>query len=403
MLKNKWFVVVLVLFSFGVKGQNITDSTALKDYIIEHADEFGVSKEILTDSNYRLQIVYSQMDTSGQYAAVNTVQFGTDQYYYPASLVKFPVALLTLEKMWELDLGLDDILVINSDVDCGNQKFVELSQRKSITFRQLFKELLIVSDNNFYSSLYHFLTPKEINEKLLDKGWGGTHIYKSFAGCDPVDQLKCNSLSVINGAGDVLYTQNASELDSLVMIDRYPRTNDRWFGSKHENKNRKIVPGPFDLNNSLEIPLNEIHEMLVALVFGNTPYYNGAWEISNRDRDFIIETMKKFPRELKSCYRKMGVIPHDDHYKYALIGTDHHDVHPTLTTSKIGLSYGFTSEIVHIKNEEDGVEFFLSVSLYTNANDIVNDGDYEYYSVAKPFIANLSRLLYAYELEKVSK
>jgi hypothetical protein len=344
--------------------------------------------------------VYTQVDHSKSAPQFSTSYFGTHQYYYPASLVKFPIALMALSEFRKDDISLDDIPVFGSDVSCRNNKFISLSQSKSIHYRQMIREMMALSDNNFYSAFYHILNPETIN-KLLDlNGYSGTNIYKAFTGCERADQLKTNSYTVYNSKGKLQVLSGMTDLDTNEMLKNYSFTESRLFGSKHEDENGDIVPGPYDMNYSLELPLPEVNDMLIHLMYPEVG--DPKFILRNADREFLIESMQKYPREVVPSYPARRYWKKDNDLKYAIIGEEGIS-HKTKTTSKLGLSYGFTSEIAHVKNEEDGVEFFMSVSLYTNANDIVNDGQYEYTEVARPFVARLSKLLYAYELEKSKK
>jgi hypothetical protein len=394
---KKLFVFIFALFSFSAKAQEkIFDSTSFMDYALKHADEYGIDKRILLDSTFRFQMVYSPV-VNGEVR--KTVSVGTNQYYYPASLVKLPVALLALEKMNRKNISLNDRIVINDDFECGSVKFVELSRRTNIDFKQIFEELLIVSDNDFYNTLYHFITPKEINDRLQELGFTGTRIYKAFTGCHWHDQLETNSYSVLNREGDTVYTQPYSVLDSNEILNAYNYTSSRLFGLKHENEEGKIVLGPYDLNYSLEIPLEEIHEMLQRLVFPERYPVAKRWNLKWEDRKFIQRCLSKYPNELNSTHRPIVKKWPKTKYKY-ILSKELNSNHDYRTQSKLGLSYGFSSETCFF-NDYENVQFFLSVSLYTNRNNIVNDGDYEYEPVAKPFMSALSKMLIEYQLKNV--
>jgi hypothetical protein len=66
--------------------------------------------------------------------------------------------------------------------------------------------------------------------------------------------------------------------------------------------------------------------------------------------------------------------------------------------NKVGLAYGYTSDCAYIVDYENKVEFFLSALIYTNKDGILNDGKYEYITIGLPFIAQLGRIVYNYEL-----
>jgi len=66
------------------------------------------------------------------------------------------------------------------------------------------------------------------------------------------------------------------------------------------------------------------------------------------------------------------------------------------------LSYGFSIDIAYIIDIENNIEFFLSALIYTNNNNTINDGKYEYYT-GFAFLKNLSLSVYNYELKRNRK
>jgi len=62
--------------------------------------------------------------------------------------------------------------------------------------------------------------------------------------------------------------------------------------------------------------------------------------------------------------------------------------------NKIGQAYGTSIDNAFIKNYNEDIEFFLTATIYTNKNRIINDNNYEYDEIAIPFLAKLSRAIY---------
>ena len=62
--------------------------------------------------------------------------------------------------------------------------------------------------------------------------------------------------------------------------------------------------------------------------------------------------------------------------------------------SKLGQAYGFSLDTAHVV-WEDGPrgpqEFFLAASVYTNANGVLNDDQYEYESEGEPLLEAIAR------------
>lgn len=348
-----------------------------------------VVRKVLDDPTFRFQLKFSVI---GECERIDqsplTISIGEDQYFYPASTVKLPIALLTLEKIKKLNLELDDQLIIDDIVDCGNKRYIERCSSEKLTFRRLLRELIIVSDNDHYNALYHFLTPKEIMDRLSELGYNGTRIYKSFTGCDVVNQLKTNSLKVLRN-GSVVYTQKASVMALNEMTNCFFYDEMKLIGQKHEY-DRRIVDGPFDFNYNLDIPLEELHEMMMRLFVKQTYIVDLQWDMLDKHEVFIKRTLAGFPKDLTdSKFYDQDKYPNNV-FKFFMEGRsgDHVMYH-----SKIGLSYGFTTETCYFDIPESCNDFLVSVSLYTNSNKTVNDGDYEYEEIARPVLQRIAKLL----------
>ena len=56
--------------------------------------------------------------------------------------------------------------------------------------------------------------------------------------------------------------------------------------------------------------------------------------------------------------------------------------------------------VVDFKNN---IEFFLSAVIYGNENEILNDNTYDYHTLTIPFLADLGRDVYNYELQRIKE
>lgn len=350
-----------------------------------------IDTAIAFNANYRFQMVYTPIN-DGQLG--KTICYGTWAYFYPASLIKIPTALAAVEKMEEWGLGLDDYIVFDIQKPCGSVVFAELSKKKHLTFRQMLTEMLVVSDNHFYNALYHFVTPAELNNRLKKVGIESTHIYRAFTGCDKVEQLRTYPYQVFRSDGTLAFGSDMPSLDSTILDEMYTFSQDRILGSAHENAEGEIVPGGFDLNFMPEFPLEDVQKVLTSLFFPESLDSLHRWNISEKNRLFLCNLMQKRPSEITSVHRDISKFD-DQVYKYAVPSSN--SKIPTRTYSKLGLSYGFASEMVYVKipNTNDG--FLLSYSIYVNQNDTVNDGVYEYEEMARGFAQKLADALVKFQ------
>jgi hypothetical protein len=71
--------------------------------------------------------------------------------------------------------------------------------------------------------------------------------------------------------------------------------------------------------------------------------------------------------------------------------------------NKVGDAYGYLIDNAYIVDFENGVEFMLSAVINTNTDRVYNDGKYEYKTIGYPFMKNLGRAVYHYELKRKKK
>ena len=71
--------------------------------------------------------------------------------------------------------------------------------------------------------------------------------------------------------------------------------------------------------------------------------------------------------------------------------------------NKVGDAYGFLLDNAYIVDFEKKIEFMLSVVIYCNADGIFNDDKYDYDEVGYPFMANLGKAVYDFEVKRKRK
>lgn len=154
MLKQHFFYsVLLLLFLTSCKKTNdnlspLETALASKNLKIKR----------VMDSLYQheVQILYTEIERKNGEIQFKDYSFQLDstQYFYPASTVKLPIALLTLSKLNSLE-----------SMDRNTRFFVE-GDTLETTFTQEIKKIFTVSDNEAYNRLFEFLGQDYINKEL---------------------------------------------------------------------------------------------------------------------------------------------------------------------------------------------------------------------------------------------
>lgn len=67
------------------------------------------------------------------------------------------------------------------------------------------------------------------------------------------------------------------------------------------------------------------------------------------------------------------------------------------------LAYGFLVDAAYFADFGNNIEFLLSAVIYCNSDGIFNDDKYDYDKTGFPFLKNLGRVVYDYELKRQRK
>jgi len=389
---NLTFLLFLIVLSFNGNCQNSIENEndfyqliLGKDTLVDH---------VLLNDDYRVQIRYTDIDETN---SLNTIAIGEQLYFFPASTVKLIVAAFVLEIVQTKDLKLSDYIVFNQDVNCGNSLFVTNSKKKEVSIGEMLEEMLIVSDNNHYNAFFHFVTPGYMKERLDEMGLSDVKIFRSFTGCNEIEHLKTNSYSVYRN--DSLITSFAgSQFDVDEFKSKYTYSEEKRIGA-YNMQGKDIFPGPYNFNYNLELPLDDLHAILLRIYQPRLFTESQCFKLNEVSLSYLKKQLEAYPSQLRNNKFKDGNKYPDQLYKYAIIGEGKVLTDSLTLGSKLGLSYGFVTETAYVIDQKHDIEFALSISIYCNKNKTVNDGIYEYESIARPVISRISNMLYLNRLK----
>jgi hypothetical protein len=349
---------------------------------------------------YRLQIIYTQItrDSKG-FPTFKNYSYHVDStnYFYCASLVKLPCSILALEKLNQLYIDKNTTMFTDSANAC--QRPVKLDTTSVNGFpnvAQYIKKMLLVSDNVAFGRVYEFLGVDYIHQRLTELGYKNMRIVHRFdGGCKGAEHLTTNPVSFYDGT-KLLYRQ-AQQTSTKV----YTNPNGVIkIGKAYMNAQNKKINEPKDFTNMNYISLENIHSILQRLVFNEYLPKAQQFSISKEDRSFLLRHLTMYPRE--SSHPTYPTKSYFDSYKkYFIYGDSKKAITDTSLkiTNIVGQSYGFMIDCAYITNKTKNIEFMLSAVIYTNENEIINDGKYEYNTIGLPFLAELGRQVYQYALK----
>ncbi|OJJ22942.1 hypothetical protein BKI52_00900 [marine bacterium AO1-C] len=353
---------------------------------------------------YQVQIIYTKIDRNDkQTPRFTTYHWNVDnnRYFYPASTVKFPAALLALEKLNKLNIsGLDKYTPVRFDSVRTPQQslYIDTTAKDSIpTLAHLIKQIFIVSDNEAYNRVFEFLGQDYIQKTLRKKGYLNTKIAHRLevGGLTKEDNLYTSPVTFYRGQ-DTIYHQPAAKSNAFPAS----RFTNLKLGKAYQ-KNGEIISQPMDFTDYNGIALQDLHDFIKAVIFPEAVPARQRFDLKAQDYQFLYQVMSQFPRESQyPTYTKEW----DSYGKFLFWGNSKEKM-PTQVRifNKIGQAYGFLTDAAYFVDFANGVEFILSATIFVNNNQTFNDNKYEYKTIGFPFLHHLGQLIYNYEKQRPKK
>ncbi|MEN7548117.1 serine hydrolase [Rapidithrix thailandica] len=375
------------------------ENQLLENLMQSQPDVFG---EILKKhKKYEVQIIYTQIDRDAENKPSFTSHYfnvSPEHYFYPASTVKLPVALLALEKLNKLQVeGLDKYSTMLTDSAYHGQIAVHqdpTSQSGQPNIAHYIKQILLVSDNEAYNRLYEFVGQAEINRALKEKG---------FAQTDIIHRLSVHASEKENRyTNPVRFVENGKEVyrQPLVYNDQALANRKKVKKGKGFMKDGELVKKPMDFTHKNKMPLAEMQAILKAVLFPESVPAHQRFDLAPEDYRFLYQYMSQLPGE--SSYPSYDPETYHDAYAKPLLYGNSKEPLPKHIRifNKLGNAYGYSIDNAYVVDFKNKVEFMLSAVIHTNENQVFNDDRYEYEEIALPFMKNLGQLIYDYELKR---
>lgn len=400
-----YLVFLLLMITLSASAQQQPDTIFLKNLLESNRELFN---HILNHPTHNeVQILYTQIDRDKNnvpHFTSYSYRLNANHYFYPASTVKLPTAIFALERLNELnipDLTMKSVMITDSSY-AGETKMTKdsLSANGLPSIGQYIKEILLVSDNYAYNRLYEFVGREEINKKLKKYGLNNTRIINRLAIGDGGENAKhTNAIDFYKGKR-LVYHQPA-QYDP----NDYPMHLDNMIqGKGYIDRNNKLVMQPFNFSNNNVYTIADQQSVLKRLLFPEAYPENERFNLTKDQYKLIYHYMSMYPTESKyPAYNSPEYFP--AYCKWLFYGGDSTAVmEPHIRIfDKIGDSYGYDVDNAYIVDFKNKVEFILTAVVQSNDDEIYNDNKYEYKTVCLPFMKNLGRVIYQYELQRPKK
>lgn len=365
MASKVYFLIIAVLL-VGCKKETDPIKLALQSTKPE------IKRVVDSLDKYEVQILFTEVHRDANHKVTFTdYRFGVEDstYFYPASTVKFPIAILALEKLAE------------EKRFNRNSKFFIEGDSVTTTFSNEIEKIFTVSDNVAYNRLFEYLGQDGINSKLASKGLNARISHRLSV--DDSENITTKPLVVfINDSTTITTEEIINQPIKKLQLEELLK-------GKGYVEDDSLILKQKDFSTRNYLPLNSLHSIMKQLIFPELYPKEQQFHLSEGDRKFLLKTMKigpgrqGYPLETPEGSNKLLVF--GDSNKPM---PSHIDIY-----NKTGGAYGYLTDCAYIVDNKKNKEWIITVAIYVNDNQVFNDDIYEYDNVGVPFLAELGRQL----------
>ena len=372
--------------------------TFLVDLLKQYPDYF---QSVLSNPDNKVQIIYTQIDRGNNGNPKFTDHYfniNDSSYFYPASTVKLPIAILALQKLNELKIaGLDKNTTMISEAGYNGQTEVYNDPSTSDgrpTIEHYIKKILLVSDNDAFNRLYEFLGQEYINNTLHKMGYKEVQIvHRLDISLSEDENRHTNPVRFFDTSGKLIY-EKPLEASKLVYVERNTKMGSGFY------RGDQLFNEPFDFSKKNRMSLKTLHNIVRTVMFPEMVSKQQRFNLTKDDYDFLRKYMSMTPHESKfPSYDRENYW--DDYVKFLMYGAERTPIKEGIRIfNKVGDAYGFLIDAAYIADFTNNVEFMLSAVIHCNSDGIFNDDKYEYDEIGFPFMKHLGQVIYDLELKR---
>jgi hypothetical protein len=353
--------------------------------------------------SFEIQVIYTQIDRDeNNVPSFRSFNFNHDstRYFYPASTVKFPLVLLALEKLKQLNIpGLDRNTTMQHDSAWSGQLPASTDSTAPgglPSVGHYAKKILVVSDNDAFNRLFEFVGQGPTNDLLRNKGFTQSrliHRLERFLTWE--ENRRSNPVRFVSG-DSLIYRQ------PMQMNASPPLAPDSIFLHRGYLRGGQLINRPMDFTAKNFFPLTEQQRLLRSFLFPESVPGASRFDLTPDDYLFVLTAMSQYPTETRyPNYPADSAIAYDAYCKFLMYGEDRLPIPRNIRIfNKVGDAYGYLIDNAYIVDFDTGVEFLLTAVINVNTDGVLNDGEYEYSELGFPFLKQLGQTVYRYELKR---
>ena len=248
--------------------------------ILKNSESELINYVYKNKEKFEVQIILTELKKRKNGFTIHNKKFNVDKknYFYPASSIKLPIALLTIEKINE-----NPNLNINSEFSIEGDSIIT-------TFKKEITDLFIISSNESYNRLFEFLGQAYINKKLKQKGFKDFSISHRLS-TDKSDNLKTKEINFYRN-GEINQIQKSINNKPLTKLNLKNLNKGVGFILDNELQNKSM-----DFSRKNYFSIEELNNILICLFFPEVSK-NKKFNLSNSQNLLIQKLMSSTPYDM---------------------------------------------------------------------------------------------------------
>jgi hypothetical protein len=315
-------------------------------------------------AKYRIQIIYTQINRDADNKPSFTNYYfhvNRDLYFYPASTVKLPLALLSLEKLNRLGVqGVNKFTRMKFDSSYSGQSVLlkdSTSETGYPSIAQFIRKAFLISDNDAYNRMYEFVGQEELNRRINALGYRDMRIVRQFMPLNENENRHTNAVHFINEQGKLVYTQPPQ-----FNRDSFRFSPEVKLGIGYLNAHDSLIKEPMDFTRHNRIPLEDLQLLLQTTLFPLSVPESKRFHLSRDDYSFLYRYLSQYPSE--TPYPKYDTsVFYDSYVKFYFQEGGHTIPGPVRVFNKVGWAYGFLTDVSYIVDYSNRIEFMLTATV----------------------------------------
>lgn len=338
--------------------------------------------------NLKLQILVTFKDADG---AWRSWEYRVDsEYFYPASAIKILMAISALRVMsekagGEIDLGTRIQRCREDRPGCEPPKEDEdeetdddgKKKHEKLRVGEEISKMLSYSDNDSFNRLYDFVGHRELNEDMQKLGLASVRFHHKMN--TPAERSRGTPRVTLLPPGKraIEAKKRMSDFEPGPMP-----VGDLKIGTSYRG-GKGLVEEPLDFSAKNYVSLRDLQRVVISLVM---PEHENAIQLglTQPQRDHLLRAMtldvSSGKRAAEHGPLSPGIVEAMPKKKIKYV-------------AKSGRAYGFHLENAYVEDPATHRGFFVTATVFSNPDGVMNDDDYGYDETTRPLLKALGAAL----------